>query len=245
MRKLQLAIPTVALIALSAAAVAPSYAQGPTPVTTIEVKPKVSPSKAGTKKKPQTVKLSVTGSVTTSGEDGENKPIVTKVVIKFPKGSLYNGAKAPKCSEAAINSGLPKSKCPPKSIMGSGGATAWADTVSTTADFTLVNGGANKAYLYTTMTNPAVVQTPVPLDIKKSTGKWAYIATATVPQKLQVVGGVPISLRTMKISTNANAQKTNWLQTTSCPKDKKWPFEVTSSQNTTADATFASTVPCK
>ena len=37
----------------------------------------------------------------------------------------------------------------------------------------------------------------------------------------------------------------NWLFTTSCPKNKKWPFEVTTFQDTTKPAHFASTTKCR
>src|SRR5690606_17207450 len=120
-------------------------------------------------------------------------------------------------------------------IVGSGSGKAWADTVQTTVKFTLVNGGANYVYIFTELTNPAVVQLPVPGKIEKVSGKWGYKVTITVPEELQVVAGTPISLSSFKAKTTAN----NWIFTTGCPKDKKWPYEVTTYQknNVTAPAT--------
>jgi hypothetical protein len=235
------AVPTVALAAaLSVAAVAPSYAQTPAK-TEITVKPTVSPSKAGTKKKPQSVNLGFTMNWKTTGPDGENKPVVSKVIVDFPKGSLYLGGKYPKCTQAQLEQELPADICP-KAIVGKGTGSAWADTAKTNPKFTLVNGGASKVFLYTELTNPAVVNAPVPGTVKKGGKFGGYRLTLTVPQELKVVAGTPISLISVKIQSKAK----NWLATTSCPKDKKWPFEVTSQQDkgATADAVFKSTVKC-
>lgn len=240
------AIPTVAVAALSVAVAAPSYAQAPTPVTTVTASPKVSPSKAGTKKKPKSVKLTLNGTWKTSGPDGENKPIVQKVKIDFPKGSLYlGGSYKAKCtlkelSRAKLdNNDKLTGKCA-KAVVGAGDGLAWADTVDTKPKFQLVNGGAKNVYLYTVLKNPARVTTPVPGVIKKGGKYGGYELTLTVPQELQVVAGTPISLRSVNIKTTAK----NWVATTSCPKNKKWPFRVTSSQDTTADAVFESSVKC-
>lgn len=230
--------------------ITPSTAQSPTPTTSVEVKAKVSPNKSGTKKKPRSVNLDIKGKISTTGEEGLNKPVVRKIEVLFPKGSYYAGGKlpkgikgkvAPKCSESRMLNGLPKDTCPKGSIMGKGSGNAWADTVKTKAKFTLVNGGKDKVFVFTEMTNPAVVQLPVPGKITKMKGKWAYKLTLTVPEDLQVVAGVPISL----IDFNMKTKSKNWLFTTSCPKNKKWPFEVTTYQDSTAPATYKSFARCK
>jgi len=250
MRKITFLLPAAAAAALSASAVVPAIAQSPTPVTSITATAKVTPKKAGTKKKPQSVKLSFEGSMSTTGEDGLNKPVVNKIEILLPKDGYYAGGKlpkgvkgkvTPKCSEAQMLNGLPKDQCPKGSIVGSGSGEAWADTVRTKVKVTLVNGGANMVYGFTELTNPAVVQLPVPGKIQKlSGGEWGYKVTFTVPEDLQVVAGVPISLINLKAKTTAN----NYIFTTSCPKSKKWPYQVTTFQNTTEPAVFKSSTPC-
>lgn len=245
MRKL--VIPTAAIAALSIAAVAPSYAQTPTAVTSVTVNPTVSPSKAGTKKKPQSVKLKLNVGWKTAGPDGENKPVVQKVKVDFPKGSLYlGGSYKYKCSQSELDRATLDAKdnltgkCA-KAVVGSGTGLAWADTVKTSPKFQLVNGGAKNVYLYTVLKNPARVTTPVPGVIKKGGKYGGYELTLTVPQELQIVAGTPISL----ISTDIKTTAKNWIATTSCPSNHKWPFQVTSSQDSTADAVFSSTVACK
>ncbi|MGH2804722.1 MAG: hypothetical protein ACRDL4_17005, partial [Thermoleophilaceae bacterium] len=74
--------PTAGLLALGVLLVAPSVAQ--TPATEITVKTKVSPNKAGTKKKPRGVTLS--GTVTWDSEEGFEPPIITGARVLFPKG---------------------------------------------------------------------------------------------------------------------------------------------------------------
>jgi hypothetical protein len=241
MRKRNLAIPTAAIAALSFAAVAPAVAQTPAAETTLSGSATVSPSKAGTKKKPKTVGLNVNMKWQTSGPDGENKPVVQKVVIDFPKGSLYNGGKVAKCTAAQLQRSLPQKACP-KAIMGSGTGSAWADTAEAGPKFTLVNGGAKQVFLYTTLQNPASVAAPVPGSVVKRNG--GYRLTLVVPQSLKVVAGTPISLRSVNVKTNAAAKKAGWLQTTSCPSSKKWAFDVESFQDTTASAKFSSSVKC-
>jgi hypothetical protein len=241
MRKRNLAIPTAAIAALSFAAVAPAVAQTPTATTSITGSATVSPSKAGTKKNPKTVGLTVKANWKTDGPDGENKPVVQKVIIDFPKGSLYNGGKVAKCTSAQLNRKTPQQACP-KAIMGTGTGSAWADTAEAGPKFTLVNGGAKQIFLYTTLQNPAAIAAPVPGSVVKRNG--GYRLTMNIPQSLQVVAGTPISLRSVNIKTNAAAKKAGWLQTTSCPSNKKWAFDVQSFQDTTAVAKFSSFVKC-
>ena len=152
-----------------------------------------------------------------------DQPVVTKFFVLFPKGSLYNGAKVAKCSLRAVTNG--PQACPKASIMGSGSATAYADTTLTHPTVTVVNGGANVVYFYTVLNNPARVQEPVIGHIAKLSGKWAYSLSVTVPKNLLVVAGVPIELT----SLNATAGKGDWLETTGCGPGGKWPFSVTTS----------------
>lgn len=250
MRKITFLLPAAAAAALSASAVVPAVAQSPKPVTSVTASAKVIPNKAGTKKKPQSVKLQMQGEISTTGEDGLNKPVVQKIEILLPKGGYYAGGKlpagvkgkvTPKCSESAMLNGLPKDKCPKGSIVGQGSGSAWADTVQTKVGLTFVNGGADKIFAFTELTNPAIVQLPVPGKIQKGSGQWAYKVTFTVPEDLQVVAGVPISLINLKASITAK----NYIFTTSCPKDKKWPYQVTTFQDATDPAVFKSSTPCK
>jgi hypothetical protein len=236
MRKLLL--PVIGVAAIGAALVTPSLAQTGTAPTTVTVNAKVSPSRAGTKTKPAAVKLQVHVEWQTPGDD--EKPVIQAADALFPKGSLYNGAKYPSCTENTLSrKGL--QGCPKGSIMGTGKAVAYADTVLTYPKITVVNGGKSKVYLYTVMNNPARVQAPVPGTITKMSGKWAYKLHLVVPQVLQIVAGIPIALKTFDVTAGG---KNDWLATTDCPSDKKWPFSVETFYSTGGSGTFQDSVAC-
>lgn len=149
-----------------------------------------------TKRKPVPVTVDVLMEWDRSTND--NASTLQKTTVLFPQGSIYHGAKLPKCTIGLLNnSGV--AACPKGSIMGKGKAWAFADTVRTTADITVVNGGKDRVYFYTTMTNPAVVQLPVEGKIRKLRGKWAYELVSEVPTDLQVVAGTPIVVYKMEI----------------------------------------------
>jgi hypothetical protein len=221
------------LLAAGAASVAIAQSASSTVLT---VKATVSPSKAGTKKHPQGVKLVVKTTWTTPGD--VDKPVIQNAFVLFPKGSLYNGAKYPKCSQTVLARKGPKA-CPAGSIMGTGTGSAFADTVLTHPHITVVNGGATRTYLYTVLDNPARVQAPVPGVITKMTGKWAYKLTLTVPQSLQIVAGVPIALRDLTFKVG----RKDWLATTGC-SGGKWPFSIQTFYDNGGSSTTLSSVAC-
>jgi hypothetical protein len=240
----------VGLLAASVAVAAPVLAQSSgsnTSNTVLTTKVSVSPSKAGTKKKPQGVKLNFKVHWETSAD--LDKPVVQTADVLFPKGSLYNGAKYKTCAQAVMErTGI--SGCPAKSIMGTGSGVAYADQVMTKPEITVVNGGGNKVYLFTVLIRPARVAKPVPGTITKMSGKWAYKLHLVVPPSLQIVAGVPIGLRDINITAGGKSYAKDWLATTSC-SGGKYPFQLTtgfapdSAGNPVGEATYEGTTPCK
>jgi hypothetical protein len=97
--------------------------------------------------------------------------------------------------------------------MGSGVATAFADTVVTRPRITVVNGGRDRVYFYTVLNNPARVQVPVVGQITRLPGRFAYHLSATIPPRLLVVAGVPIRFTALAVS----ACRRTWLATTAPP----------------------------
>lgn len=214
---------------------APSCAQDP-PVTTVTAEAQVTPDKPGTEKKPRGVQLEIDVHWDTPGD--VEKPVVQRATVMFPKGSKYNGGKVPKCSADTMpRKGI--NGCPKGSIMGKGSAVAYADTVMTYPKITVVNGGKDRIYLWTVMTNPARVQAPVPGKLTKVSGKFAYELELTVPPSLQIVAGVPIALKDFSVS----AGKKDWLATTGCPGGE-WPFEGQTFFDNGTSSSFASSVEC-
>jgi hypothetical protein len=228
----------VSLLAAAGAAAALAQASWPG----VMVTPKVTPNKAGTPRHPQGVKLTATFRWQSLG--ASNQPIVTDFELWLPKGSLYNGGHYTTCSLGKLNSSGP-SGCPTASIMGSGGGNAYADTVITHPQITVVNGGASTIYFYTVLNNPARVQQPVIGHLSRPGGKWAYKLSAHIPQDLQVVAGVPIELTYLTVT----AGHSSWLATTACPGGH-WPFSVTTqytdpNTNATGSSSYSDSIPCR
>jgi hypothetical protein len=186
-----------AAIVLCSASVA-AASSGPGPLT------------AGSPRHPQGLKLRMTFGW--QGLPASQQPTVVKIDVWFPKGSIYNGARYPICSLRALDAGGPE-LCPKRSIMGSGTGTAYADTTITRPRITVVNGGGSTVYFYTVLNNPARVQEPVVGHITKLRGQFAYHLTATIPENLRVVVGVPIELTFLDIT----AGRGTWLATTTAP----------------------------
>jgi hypothetical protein len=235
MRKLVLLV--TGLLLGGAVAATAVLAQTSSPQTVVTGAARVTPNKAGTKQHPQGVKLKVTVHWRTPAQF--DRPVIQKGIVLFPKGSLYNGSKYPRCSADKMNRrGL--SACPKGSIMGKGTGNAFADTVITHPQITVVNGGPKSVCLYTVLNNPARVQACVPGAIKKMSGKWAYQLTLTVPQGLQVVAGVPIQLTDLTVS----AGKGSWLATTGCTGGK-WPFTITTFYDNGTSSSDTSSTRCR
>jgi hypothetical protein len=234
MRRVPIAAVAVAALAGGAAI---ALAQGTSPIT-MTVDATVTPDKAGTKQRPQGVKLAVTARFDIP--EAYDPPLVDRVTVLFPTGGLYNGAAYPKCSRTTLaRKGV--SGCPKGSVMGKGSGKAMADDVPTYPKITIVNGGARRVYFYTVMTNPARVQVPVVGKISKRSGRWSYKLQARIPASLQVVAGVPIVLHELTLSGG----KGDWLATTSCPADKRWRYHAEGRFTTGETIVHDDAVPCR
>jgi hypothetical protein len=216
-------------------AVAPAQSTSPISMT---VDATVTPRKAGTKKHPQGVKIAFTARFQIP--EAYDPPLVDKVTVLFPRGGLYNGARYPRCTRNTLGrKGV--SGCPKASVMGKGSAKAMADDVPTFPKITIVNGGADRVFFYTVMTNPARVQAPVVGKITKLSGRWSYRLEAEIPESLQIVAGVPIVLHELTMS----AGRGDWMATTSCPADKRWPYHVEALFTTGETIVYDDSVPCR
>ena len=247
-------------VALVAAAVVAAPAAAQVPVTEFKSTASISPKKAGTKKNPQGVQL--TGSLSFKTiTPGVEEPIITGGDVLIAKGGVWGGGKYKTCSGKKMRAEQTTDICPKESIVGSGFGVAYADTTDAKPDVVFVNGGKSTLWAFTTLYNPAIVQEPIQIKIKKMSGKWGYKASFKVPEVLQVVAGVPITLRSFNYKiggkfTLPNRKKLNaskyapqLLATTSCPKSKKYPYEATAHYlyNTaqTASKSYKDSVACK
>jgi hypothetical protein len=168
------------------------------------------PLTAGTPAHPQGVRLQM--GFGWQGYDPADQPMVTGIDVWFPRGSVYNGARYPSCSVRRLDAAGPAG-CPKGSIMGSGGGVATADQTITRPQITVVNGGPDVVYFYTVLNNPARVQQPVVGHITRLGGQFTYHLSATIPEDLRIVAGVPIKLTSLEVT----AGRGDWLATTNSP----------------------------
>lgn len=169
---------------------------------------------AGSPSHPRGVRLNVNFSF--QGLPEAQQPIVTNLNMWFPRGSVFNGNHYPICSFARLSAGGPTT-CPKGSIMGSGLAIGYADTTITRPTITVVNGGASIVYFYIVLNNPARVQEPVVGHITRTHGDYTYHLSATIPENLRIVAGVPIEFTYLHLT----AGRGNWLALSGPPAGVK------------------------
>ena len=253
--------PLILPLAAATASLAAAPAAAQIPVTTFKSQARIAPAKAGTPKKPRGIQLA--GKLTfKTVTQGVEPPIVTGGDILIAKGGQWNGGKYRRCSGATMRRAQGVQRCPRGSIVGSGSGVAYADQVDAAPDVVFVNGGKNMLWAFTTLYNPALVQEPLPIRIKKSRGKWAYKASFRVPKVLQIVAGIPITLRSFNYkiggkfklpgarkTTNASRYAPRLLATTNCPKSRKYPAQATAhylyNTGQKGKSTFKSTIRCR
>ena len=138
------AVAAVAVLSMTAVAIAQT--QAPQPTSKISVSPK----KAGTKSNPKPVALGIFVE-----NPAESKTTASKIQIDLPKTLRVSGRGLKKCSLSVLaQSGT--DDCPPKSIVGDGVAHAIfgphaASPTLLTLDVTAVVGGPKNVYFYVTV----------------------------------------------------------------------------------------------
>ncbi|WP_210492177.1 hypothetical protein [Patulibacter sp. SYSU D01012] len=203
---------TAALVAAGAALLVAAAGGGAAPAraasitTTADVAARLAPGPAPTARRPRAVTLDVSLAWGWDADVGVPRQTLQRLVMRFPRGSLYRGGDRPSCSADRIRrAGI--AACPKAAIVGRGRVRADADTVPTTARITVVNGGGTRVLFFTEMENPAIVQVPVEGRVRRTSGRWAYELMVDIPGELQVVGGIPIFVRDLRVT----AGRGDWL----------------------------------
>lgn len=241
MRKFLIPTAAAAVLAVGTVEVATTLAQDSGP-TSIKVEAKATPNNGGTKKKPQGHRVTAKVTVTTSGD--VEHPIVESGEIYFPKGGKYQGEKYTKCSSSTLSRGGP-SACPAKSKIGKGSGSASADTVEAGPQVQIFNGGKNLTLAYVTLQRPARVRATIAAKLTPMSGQWSYKLHFDVPQTLQVVAGIPVTLNNLTLIAGYTKAAKDIIATTSCGAGNKWPFKVDLHLSTGATTTYTSSVACK
>lgn len=211
----------------------------PPNLTTFTAKASVAPNRAGTPKNPQPVAIRTSAKAVT--EPGYERPIFQGGYALFPRHGNYNGDDFPRCDRRLLNL-YGTERCPKGSRIGSGTGVAYADEVITRPRVEIFNAGSKLALFYVTLYRPALVREAIPVRIKElPRGKWKYKASFSVPEVLQIVAGIPIAAGSIQIKIGRG----NLIETTSCPKSRRWPYELRGYFSNGSDYTYRDAVPCK
>jgi hypothetical protein len=234
------ALATVGVLAEPAAAQPPeNVTDTPPELTTFTAKARVTPNRAGTPDDPQGVIIRSQARATTA--PGYERPIFQGGYALFSRSGNYNGDDFPRCPKRTLDRYGTK-PCPKRSRIGSGTGVAYADSVVTKPKIEIFNGGSKLALAYVTLYHPALVRETIPVHIKElPRGKWKYKVSLSVPESLQIVAGIPIAAGSIKVKVGRG----NLIETTSCPKSRKWPFLLRGYFSNGSDYTYRSSVSCK
>lgn len=221
-----------ALAGLAGAAGLALIGTGPaTAATTVDFTGSVGPAIRVVPKKPLPVSLGIKLGIT-SDQPGELPATLDRTTISFPYGSQLNSRLFPSCSADALNRrGL--RACPKASRIGSGFAVGVGDTVRQRLTATLFNGpGGRSITFHLSGTNPLRVNTAfaAPLTTLRG-GKYQYRLQVDVPQNLQVIAGVPISVTefetTVRATRRVGGRKRSYVEALSCPPGAQVPLRGT------------------
>jgi hypothetical protein len=228
LRKLLIGAAVLAVVAVPAIA----FAQNPAPVVTNDVK--LTPSKAGTTKKPKAAKFSF--KVVNSAE---SKTTVKQIKLELPKGVKLSGNKLTSCTADEF---IQNSKCPSASKLGTGVSYAFLVAPTPAPDCVGSNGaaagcltfdtafyvGGKNALTVTLQQRGGSAFPPLTGKITKS----GRLLTIDIPADLQqpAPGNYSALLQlsgSFSRSKTVKGKKYSFVSTTSCPSSKKWSVKST------------------
>ena len=217
MRRIALCATTALLTACCFATAA--FADGK---TTVEIDSHVTPViRAFT---PHTTSATLAVNLTFTGENGTSAATLKQAILKFTYGARVNGQLFPSCTADKIRNHEP---CPKGSIIGKGTGLGTVGDPPNAAeepiDITLYNGPKGKSIVFRIQgEQPAVIDVPFDAPLKTlSGGAYNYELTVTVPDILQRIAGLPISLKFFNVKVGATrkvkGKKRGWIETLICP----------------------------
>jgi hypothetical protein len=237
LRKYLIAV-IAALAALAVASVAVAADSDITATT------KITPSKAGTKKKPKAVKI------TTFIKNNVEGTTAEKIEIDFPKTVKISGKGLTACKLSAIQANGPAA-CPAKSKAGTGlsHAVVGPDRVPLNFDVTAFVGGKNLVIFYIKQQGGTVTKA-LQGKISKASGKYAQKLVITIPPDLQQPApNLYAALTDLNTTLKLTKGKNSLVTTTGCKKKKhtfgnKLTFAPNPSPPPKPSASGTSTVKC-
>jgi hypothetical protein len=173
---------------------------------------------------PKTTSSTLAVNLTFSGENGTSAAVLRQAVLKFTYGAKVNGNLFPSCTADKIRN---HQACPAGSKIGTGTGLGTVgdgpDAAEEPIDITLYNGPKGKSIVFRIQGKaPAVIDVPFDAPFKTlSGGSYNYELTVNVPDILQRVAGLPISLKYFNVKVGASrkvkGKKRGWIETLICP----------------------------
>jgi hypothetical protein len=169
-----------------------------------------------TKTTPATLKVNLTF----TAADGGFQAALTEAVLNFSYGAHLNAALFPSCAPKTIQA---HKACPKGSQIGSGvGEGALADAIEPIT-MKLYNGPGGKSITFRIQGDrPAVIDSAFTAPLKTfSGGLYNYGLTVPVPEELQRIAGVDVSLHFLNVTVNAKrkvkGRTRGYIETLICP----------------------------
>ena len=252
MRKLLIG---VAVLAAGAIPAAVALAQNPAPVVTGTAT--ITPSKAGTTKKPKAAKFSF--KIINSAA---SKTTIQRITTELPKGVKLDGTKLTACTAADLVS---KGSCPSAAKLGTGVSYAFIVSPAAPPDCVGSNGAAAGCLTFDTtfyvggpkkltvalQQRGAGAFPPLTGNITKSGRKLTIDIPPTLQSPAPGVYSALLQLSgSFSKSKTVNGKKYSYVSTTSCPSSKKWSVKSTltyaaNSAPAPAPASSTADVKCK
>lgn len=192
------------------------------------LKVELTPSKAGTKKKPKAASINV---IVTSTASSDEPPYAVKhATIYFGKGVNFNPSAVPTCTEDILNA-QGTSGCPAKSKVGSGSVVAYAPALGVTENLTVTafNGPNQTLNLFLEGSTPLQIASDIVATLEKGHKPgFPYQLDVPIPDNLQQpLTGVYAELQTFQVKVKASGKKggktVNYVESTGC-SGGKWKF---------------------
>jgi hypothetical protein len=181
---------------------------------------------------PKTTSATLAVNLSFAGENGTAAATLKQADLKFTYGARLNGKYFPSCSAEMIRN---HEACPRGSKIGSGTALGTIGDPPNAAEepivVTLFNGPKGKSITFRIQgEQPAVIDVPFDAQLKTfSGGTYNYGLTVTVPDILQRVAGLPISLKYFNVKVAATqkvkGRKVGYIETLICPPKALVPLQ--------------------
>ena len=174
---------------------------------------------------PKTTPTNLSVNLKFHGPNGKSADTLTGVILKFTYGAKLNGSLFPSCTAETIND---KKPCPKGTQIGSGTALGivGGDSDNPTKEpikVTLYNGPGGKSIVFRIQGDaPVVIDIAFDAPLKTFTsGNYNFQLTVKVPDSLQVIAGLPVSLDYFNVNVGANrkvkGRKRGYIETLICP----------------------------